>query len=66
MLALKQPYLEVVAALVPYLPLLPLGLFVGVKAKISLLEDTVDLVLQDNRQWEQEREEGAVIGVEEN
>ena len=48
MLALIQPYMVVVPALVPYLPLLPHGLFVGAKPKPSLLEDTVDLVLQDN------------------
>ena len=58
MLALIQPYLVVVPALVPYLPLLPNGLPVGVKPKPSLLEDAVDLVLQDNRQGKRKREGG--------
>ena len=60
MLALIQPYLVVVPALRPYLPLLPHGLFVGVKPKPSLLEDTVDLVLQDNRQRKQKEKKSSL------
>ena len=45
MLALIQTDLVVVSALIPFLPFLPHGLFVGVEPKPPLFEDTVDLVL---------------------
>ena len=45
MLALIQTNLIVVSPLIPFLPFLPHGLFVGVKPKPPLLQDTVDLVL---------------------
>ena len=45
MLALIQTDLVVVSALIPLLPFLPHGLFVGVEPKPPLLEDTIDLVL---------------------